>query len=315
MVEKMIGARKRWAILPFAVGYCTCYVLGNLRGGLNPGQQLEDDRPSFTKILKESKSDKHWRHHYERYYDKWLAPYRDVPDLAMVEIGADSGASLKAWARYFTDPRLILGLAYGVSLENLQSVKSDLPHKDRIKILQGDQGSNETLSELCRHGPYHVIIDDGSHYPPHMVLGFASLFSECLLPGGLYVVEDLETNYWKAGGREIYGYKLDGGIGTKTTPAISAVEKFKQLVDVLMWYQLKAVDALHVLPGDEHVCSIEWGMNLVAFRRCTEDEARDHPVDGPFGEVVDKKAMEEYVREAKGSNPKGFRGRRRLREA
>jgi hypothetical protein len=35
-------------------------------------------------------------------------------------LGANMGASLNLWAEYFTDPDFIMGLAYGVSVQDVK---------------------------------------------------------------------------------------------------------------------------------------------------------------------------------------------------
>ena len=69
-------------------------------------------------------------------------------------------------------------------------------------------------------------------------------------------------------------------------------------------YELNAVKDLHILPGDEQICSIEWGMNVVAFHKCTDKQLRDHPIEAPFGTVIDTKMMNRVVEEYKVTNPK-----------
>ena len=76
-----------------------------------------------------------------------------------------------------------------------------------------------------------MIIDDGSHVPAHQLLGFKLLFP-LIKPGGLYVIEDIESSYFDAEQVRIYGYSLPGaGIGRK--PPGNAVEAFKLLADVV----------------------------------------------------------------------------------
>ena len=54
-----------------------------------------------------------------------------------------------------------------------------------------------------------------------------TIFDEWLKPGGLYIIEDIETSYWDHYRASLYGYDiLDAGIGRRE----SAVEKLKVLV-------------------------------------------------------------------------------------
>lgn len=254
---------------------------------------------SLSQILQESNSDKFWRHHYEKYYEKWLEPFRKQRGIKMCEIGAKDGESLTAWGRYFESPELILGLAYGQGIANLEQTVSDFNH---IRIIHGDQSKIETLARLCELGPFDIVIDDGSHVPQHQIISFFHLWKECVKPGGLFVVEDLETNYWNGKRKNLYGYQLNGtGIGV--SPNESAVEKFKQLIDILTRYQLGEPAMMSIVPGDDEICSITFGMNIMAFHKCTEKEQQDRPRDAPFGKVVNPEHMKEYIEKAKSTNP------------
>lgn len=255
-------------------------------------------RQSISQILQSTKSDKFWRHHYEWYYDKWLAPYRDVKDLKILEIGARHGNSLKTWSRYFSSPKLILGLAYGKSSEGVEENVQDL--RKGLEVIRGDQSQIETLERIQQRGPFDIIIDDGSHVPSHMAFTLFHLWP-ALKPGGMYVVEDLETNYWPEGDKT-YNYKMVGtGIGT--SPDASAVEKLKQLIDVLVRNQIGAKN-LTVMPGDDQVCSINWGRNLVAINKCTKEQQTRQAVFQR--KRFDDARMDAWLEKARASNPKGF---------
>ena len=64
--------------------------------------------------------------------------------------------------------------------------------------------SEHCQEDLIARGPWDIIIDDGSHVPYHQVFSFFCLW-KAVVPGGLYVIEDLETNYWLPG-RRVYGH-------------------------------------------------------------------------------------------------------------
>ncbi|CAK9062301.1 unnamed protein product [Durusdinium trenchii] len=128
-----------------------------------------------------------------------------------------------------------------------------------------------------------------------------SLFSlwKSLKPGGLYIIEDLETNYWRHG-KVVYGYELKNtGIGT--TAKWSAVKKIEQITQVLARHQIGAKN-LTVMPGDESLCSVEWGMNIVKLRKCTPEERAFNP---KMNHVIcfDRKKMDAWIEEAKSTNP------------
>jgi hypothetical protein len=250
-------------------------------------------RRTLTDILVASESDKYGRHHYERYYEKWFSPIRDDP-IKFCEIGAEKGRSLKLWSDYFKNKQLILGIAYKAESEGVEE-RPDI--KDTVTVYRGDQGKKQTMDYIKERGPWDVILDDGSHAPEHMVFSLYSLW-ESVKPGGMYIVEDLETNYWKRGSN-IYGYPLHGGFNAG--PDKSAVVKFMQLIHVLVRYQIGAEDDLSIMPGDDTICSIEWGMNLVVFRKCTAKESVNNPAKN--GKIYDQAEMKKWMEEARRTNP------------
>lgn len=134
----------------------------------------------------------------------------------MLEIGVDESKSLRLWLEYF--PRaFIYGIDIGVTKAG-----------ERFRIMQADQSKTPELRRLVaeeiKH-PLFFIIDDGSHIPEHQVSSFDYLFGEVLLPGGTYIIEDIETSYWTRDG--LYGYQTRYGYHHQH----SVVEVFKDLLD------------------------------------------------------------------------------------
>ncbi|MBB6474929.1 class I SAM-dependent methyltransferase [Sphaerisporangium rubeum] len=191
----------------------------------------------------------HW---YTPHYARYLAPLRDRP-VRLLEIGvggyqdpAAGGASLRMWQRYF--PR---GLIYGLDLFGKTGVRGP-----RIRTLQGDQGDPAALRALAaEHGPFDIVIDDGSHLNEHVLLSLRELFPH-VRPGGLYVVEDTQTSYWPA----------FGGGGPTTT-----MEFAKTLIDGLQHREFTG-------PGhspslfDRHVVAVHFHHNLMVVEKGDNDE-------------------------------------------
>ncbi len=264
-------------------------------------RMLQKAHPSLTELLQRSLSDKYSRHHYEHYYERWLAPYRHKVNLSFLEIGADQGASMAFWSDYFTSPSQIVGLAYGISSEGVESKAHNYSH---VHIVRGDQSNVTAMNELKHLGPYDVIVDDGSHVPGHVIFSLFHLWSSSIKPGGMYIIEDLETSYWPDG-ESIYGYELRGtGIGQ--SPRSNVVEKVKQLVDVLDRNLIGAnASELTVLPGDDQLCSVEFGRNLLALRKCNALEMELQPFLEPKRRH-NPKMLKRWIAKARSSNPDGF---------
>jgi predicted O-methyltransferase YrrM len=237
------------------------------------------------------RSAKFTQHRYHIWYDKWLKPYQNKPNLKMLEIGVFQGKSLLMWADYFVDAELILGLAYGDHIDLARQTISQ-SGKKQLKIIEGDQSKEFVMARLCKEGPFNVIVDDGSHVPWHVIFSFSRLWP-CLNPGGLYVVEDLETSYHDK------NPKFKSGIGQP--PPGNAVEKMKQLIDVLNRYQMGYTE-LSIIPGDQDICSMNFGMNVMSLEKCSAEEKQ--MTEGLIvRERVNKNRMLRYIKQAKLSNP------------
>ena len=114
-----------------------------------------------------------------------MHPFRDQP-LKVLEIGVYQGASLLTWRDYFPNAEIV-GVDVLVNCLQFES--------DRIRIELADQSNLEHLAQVAaRHGPFDLIVEDGSHMWEHQVTTLRALFP-FLNNGGHYVVEDLQTNY------------------------------------------------------------------------------------------------------------------------
>jgi hypothetical protein len=148
--------------------------------------------------------------HYLGLYDRYLSRFRGRP-FRMLEIGVNRGGSLQLWREYFGKDAVIFGVDLNPECTDL----ADPPTQIRI----GSQADPAFLrSVVTEMGAPDVIIDDGSHVASHQRVSFETLFP-LLAPGGIYVIEDMHTAYWR--GEWEGGYKRRG----------TAVELVKQLVD------------------------------------------------------------------------------------
>lgn len=162
----------------------------------------------------ESGTDKISHHGYHFIYPKYISQYKNIPDAAMIEIGIERKCSLQLWKKYFPSA-FIYGIDINISDEG-----------EQYKIFKADQSDitqlNNVNNEMER--PVFFVIDDGSHIPEHQIVTF-NVFFEKLLPGGTYIIEDIETSYWTKEG--LYGYNTNYGYRDSKT----IVAFFKLLVD------------------------------------------------------------------------------------
>jgi hypothetical protein len=169
------------------------------------------EAPSLDEIGLETGTDKASSHHgYLDFYDRFFEKLRGRP-VRILEIGVLQGASVKMWETYFP-----YGLVIGADI-NPDVVRFE---SKRIKIEIIDQSNIQNLIDLgVKHGPFDVIVEDGSHLWEHQITSLRTLFP-FLKDKGFYIVEDLQTNF----GDMIKNYR---GVST-----ISCVDYLKQLVDL-----------------------------------------------------------------------------------
>lgn len=153
---------------------------------------------SLKQLAEEHKCDKaaEGHHTYDEAYEFHFAKFRDKP-IKLLEIGAggydnpnEGGASLRMWKEFFTNQETQI---YSIDIFEKSKIQ-----EDRITIWQGSQSDQKFLSDVIwkMGGTADIIIDDGSHVNSDVIASFETLFS-LLKEGGLYVVEDCQTAYWK----------------------------------------------------------------------------------------------------------------------
>ena len=181
-------------------------------------RRLAPSQPGLTELGRGFKTDKAGMHRYTGHYERHLAHLRDST-FALLEIGVGGyrkegtgGASLRMWEAYFPKARIV-----GLDKNDKSFVDSG-----RISTVRGLQDDAELLERIsAEHGPFTVIIDDGSHRPEHIRKSFEVLFP-LLADGGIYAIEDVQTSYWPQ-----YGGAVDRNDPTTTMALV------KDLVDGL----------------------------------------------------------------------------------
>ena len=124
-------------------------------------------------------------HEYLSFFELFFAPIRD-DKLTILEIGVFEGQSLRTWAEYFPNARII-----GVDI----APASERVTNDRIVIELADQSNVQQLTNIAqKHGPFDIIIEDGSHMCEHQITSLRTMFP-FVTDSGIYIVEDLQTNY------------------------------------------------------------------------------------------------------------------------
>lgn len=194
---------------------------------------------SLTDIGRWHGTDKINGHTYLPIYENYLDPIRH-DKIRLLEIGyggyesPDSGGEgARMFREYFTNPE--------TEIVVMDIYPKNLKPEDQITFVQGSQTDPEFLQSL---GEFDVIVDDGSHMSQHIIFTFSILFNQ-LKPGGIYIIEDTQTSYWK-----------------DYSPNMPATEYFKSLTDGLNYREVRRTGYKPTY-FDEHIFSIHFYHNLI----------------------------------------------------
>ena len=154
--------------------------------------------------------------HYPAIYDRFLSVYRNTP-VKMLEIGVFKGGSLEMWRTYLGAQATI----FGIDINPDCAEYVDPPNQVRIGSQADPKFLRGVIDEM---GAPDIILDDGSHVASHQRASFFALFP-LLAEGGLYMIEDLHTSYWRGA--------FEGGLRRPGT----AIELVKTMIDDMhAWY-------------------------------------------------------------------------------
>jgi hypothetical protein len=133
----------------------------------------------------------HKWHHYIPIYDRYFSRFRGRA-FRFLEIGVFKGGSLQMWRKYFGENAIIYGIDINPDCFRFNGAAG------QVRI--GSQDDPGFLDSVIREmGGVDVILDDGSHKMAHIKSTLNFLFPK-VSDGGLYMIEDLHTAYWRAFG-------------------------------------------------------------------------------------------------------------------
>lgn len=171
------------------------------------------------------------KHNYTPIYNSYFAQLRYSP-LKFLEIGFYHGASARMWQDYFPYAELhfmdIQKSMFDLYGQNLSS---------RCHLHVVDQSKAKELREFIHQvgKDFDIIIDDGGHTMQQQIISFIELFPY-VKDGGMYIIEDLHTSYWK-------NY---GGHGTAQEPKSgpsTMIQFLKDRIDDVNFFGAKTTSA------------------------------------------------------------------------
>ncbi|MEM9393986.1 MAG: hypothetical protein AAGA38_09020 [Pseudomonadota bacterium] len=245
-------------------------------------------------------TDKFGLHDYTPNYHRLLRHLRKEP-IAMLEIGVGGyadpkagGSSLEVWRDYFPHGRII-----GIDI----AAKS-LDLGPRVNLAQGSQVDPAFLEDLVtQHGPFDIILDDGSHRNEHVVESYRLLF-QAVKPGGFYIVEDVQTAVFPrfGGSLELTAPNTIGLFSDLMAAVVSGAREAAEIQTLFRFHNIVGVrktggvvlppevDPVKVLPAYAADAAISEALAPL------EDGARI-AVEGPVSETLRRRFLEVDHRE------------------
>jgi hypothetical protein len=293
------------------------------RVGFDLLPHLKDcDKPQSTRTLQEmasvyqpTKFYGYLHANYDRFYPQYMDKYR-TKYFRMLEIGLETGKGALLWKEYFPCVTLV-GLEQDVSNTRNEGAS-------RIQTIVGDQGNTTFLrTEFLRQtngGNFDLIVDDGGHHYEQQRASYEALFEVALNPGGLYIIEDIETSYWQPG-KDLYHRRISRG-GMKEPSNI--INQFKEVVHVI---NKKFHDNTFTVFGqvDQLIATICFGSNVIIMEKKTMEHcwnerpymwpqqlndgspAKEQPEDANAGSLIHKfcEGIDIFLRDAIGQMRNG----------
>jgi hypothetical protein len=190
-----------------------------------------------------------WDHYFE-IYEKYFSKYKGQP-VNILEIGISHGGSLQLWKKYFGDQVNVYAIDINPQCKDLA--------EEKIKIFIGSQSDKQFLSEVARELPeMDIILDDGGHTMLQQITSFEMLYLK-VKEGGLYIVEDTHTSYWRA---------FHGGLKHPK----SFIEYSKNMIDSLYAGHVTNPKKLIINEITKHINCVSFYDSIVVFEKLKRPE-------------------------------------------
>jgi hypothetical protein len=227
----------------------------------------------LTKIGMYYGTDKAEGHWYTPHYHRRFEELRAEP-ITLLEIGVGGyddpdkgGESLRMWRHYFTSSDAKI---YGI---DIHPKAMDLgPGVETFTVDASNPGQLRELGE--KYGPFDIVIDDGSHIPNDVMQAWVVLWDYLKSPGW-YVIEDLQTSYWKPFG------------GSSERTGDTVIGFLQGLIDRIHYAEFD-------IPGynpnrfDLSVVGMEIARNIVFIRKGDNSKPSEYMPPHPHGIVFDE---------------------------
>lgn len=199
---------------------------------------------------------------YERYLGRWRGQ-----SFSMMEFGVSQGGSLQLWREYFGPDARLWGVDINPNCQQFEDIDSN------VLVRIGDQEDRQFLRSLASEvRELDVVIDDGGHTMQQQINTFQEIFP-ILRNGGIYIIEDLHTSYWKRWGG---GYRKSG----------TFIEFSKSLIDQLNAWHSREPSKFSVDNWTKSIRSLHYYDSMLVVEK--------EVVEAPTRERKGKACFEDY---------------------
>jgi ubiquinone/menaquinone biosynthesis C-methylase UbiE len=145
------------------------------------------DSDFLSRGYTEGGTDKNTYHSYiENFYEKEFEPYREK-EIKLLEIGIETGGSLKLWKEYFLNSKSIVGI--DITDEKIDNKYRNI---DGVTMYFGDAYDKKFSDKFDQ---FDIIVDDGPHTLESQLKSI-ELYLPKLKKNGLFVIEDIQSPDW-----------------------------------------------------------------------------------------------------------------------
>lgn len=139
-----------------------------------------------------SRTDKNTSHSYLPLYEQLFERLRGKASNVL-EVGIQSGGSIKMWRDYFSNATV-----YGLDIMPSSNVWSAIANDSRIKLFTSTNAYDVNFFNstfLRSNMKFDMMLDDGPHTLDSMKL-FIQLYSTLITDDGILVIEDVQSWDW-----------------------------------------------------------------------------------------------------------------------
>lgn len=210
-------------------------------------------------------------------YDSYFPVYESLlqkyvgQEITIVEVGIFNGGSLFMWREFFGPKARIIGIDLNPGAREWE--------QHGFEIYIGDQSSEAFWTELFRKiGKIDVLIDDGGH-TNHQQIVTSHYAIKNINDGGLLVVEDVHTNYFREFGNPSrysfinFAYRVVDGVNSRAYSLRRSYVQYSSRV-----YSVSFFESMVAFQIDSRLCKQSVPTSNNGFSRGATDFRYQGPV-------------------------------------